>query len=587
MMTITVGTATCGVAAGAAQVLAAVERCAAARPAADLRVRETGCNGMCFAEVLVEVRDGGHRYLYGHVSPDAVERLFAEHVDAGRPVAEWLVLHDGAGAGAPFVARQRRLVLRNCGTIDPMTISDYLDAGGYRALEKALRASPEAVLDVVEASGLRGRGGAGFPTGKKWRMARASPGDEKYVICNADEGDPGAFMDRSILEGDPHAVLEGMILGGYAIGAHDGFIYCRAEYPKALVRLRQAIAEAERRGVLGGDVLGSGFRFEVGIKEGAGAFVCGEETALIASVEGRRGMPRLRPPYPVRAGLWGKPTCINNVETFANIPWILEHGAEAFAAMGTDRSKGSKVFAMAGKVKCTGLVEVPMGITIDEIIFDVCGGIVGDRPFKAVQMGGPSGGCIPAALGDTRIDYDELTRTGAIMGSGGMIVLDDTTCMVEMARFFLEFTQNESCGKCTSCRIGTLRMLECLERIVAGEGTTADLQKLEELGQHVQATSLCGLGQTAPNPVLTTLRHFRAEYDAHIVERRCPAHSCARLVSYAVDEVACTGCTLCVRDCPEGAITGEKKKPHRIDAAKCSKCGRCLNACNVGAIHRV
>ncbi|MBN2360735.1 MAG: 4Fe-4S binding protein, partial [Deltaproteobacteria bacterium] len=409
----------------------------------------------------------------------------------------------------------------------------------------------------------------------------------KYVICNADEGDPGAFMDRSVLEGDPHSVLEGMLICGYAIGACHGYIYCRAEYPKALVRLRRAIEQARERGYLGEEILGSGYAFDVTVKEGAGAFVCGEETALMQSVEGKRGMPKLRPPYPAVAGLWGKPTNINNVETFANVPWIVLNGAAAFAAMGTEKSRGSKVFAMAGKVKRTGLVEVPTGITINEIVNDVCGGIIDDRAFKAVQMGGPSGGCIPASLGHTQIDYEELQKTGAIMGSGGMVVMDDTTCMVEMARFFLEFTQNESCGKCTSCRIGTLRMLEILQRIVDGKGEEGDIERLQNLAEQIVDTALCALGGTAPNPVLTTLRYFRDEYEAHIRDKRCPAHSCPLLVDYVINAATCTGCTLCIKECQSGAISGEKKKPHVIDQDKCIKCGKCITVCNPGAIEKV
>jgi NADH-quinone oxidoreductase subunit F len=589
MQTVTVGTGTCGSAAGADRVLAEVRRLAATRPAGQVAVAETGCVGMCYAEVLVEVARDGHRYLYSRVTPERVTRIFEEHVDKGEPVKEWLALEDmQTGPEESFLKRQRHIVLRNCGRMDPSSIDEYLGRDGYKALEKVLRTmTPDQVIAGVTASGLRGRGGAGFSTGQKWRFARDSKGDQKYVICNADEGDPGAFMDRSVLEGDPHSVLEGMLICGFAIGASAGIIYCRAEYPKALVRLRAAIKQAEERGFMGDSVLGTGFGFHVKIKEGAGAFVCGEETALIASVEGRRGMPRIRPPFPAVKGLWGKPTNINNVETFANLPWIILNGPEAFAAMGTEKSKGSKVFAMAGKVKRTGLVEVPMGISIKEIVFDVCGGIEGGREFKAVQMGGPSGGCIPASLADTKIDYEQLSKTGAIMGSGGMIVMDDTTCMVEMARFFLEFTQNESCGKCVSCRIGTRRMLEALERIVDGKGEEKDLELLERLGQDVRATALCGLGQTAPNPVLTTLRYFRDEYEAHIREKRCPAHSCSKLVTYSVIPEKCSGCQLCLKDCSTGAITGGKKIVHVIDTAKCNKCGKCFTICNLGAIQRV
>jgi len=583
-----IGTGTCGVAAGAEHVVAAFREQVGTLGLAGTMVAETGCNGMCYAEVLVEVKHAGARHLYGRVTPDRVERILTEHVQRGQPVREWLVLENGQGAEANFLARQRHIVLRNCGDIDPMSIDDYLGHQGYQALDRVLTTmTPDQVIELTLASGLRGRGGAGFSTGTKWQLARQSAGSIKYVICNADEGDPGAFMDRSVLEGDPHSVLEGLLICGYAIGACHGYVYCRAEYPRALVRLRRAIEQARERGYLGDDILGRGFCFDVTVKEGAGAFVCGEETALMQSIEGRRGMPRLRPPYPAVAGLWGKPTNINNVETFANVPWIVLNGAAAFAAMGTEKSRGSKVFALAGKVKRSGLVEVPTGITIDEIVHDVCGGIVGNRAFKAVQIGGPSGGCLPASLGHTRIDYEELAQTGAIMGSGGMVVMDDTTCMVEMARFFLEFTQNESCGKCTSCRLGTLRMLEILQRIVEGKGEAGDLERLQELGEQIGATALCGLGQTAPNPVLTTLRYFRDEYEVHVRDKRCPAHSCSLLVNYVINAAACTGCTLCIKDCPSGAISGEKKQVHTIDPVKCIKCGKCITSCNPGAIEKV
>ncbi|RCK80481.1 MAG: NADH dehydrogenase, NuoF-like subunit [Candidatus Ozemobacter sibiricus] len=583
---ITVGTGTCGVAAGADKVLAEIRRQVAARGLDRVAVRETGCVGMCYSEVLVEVADGQHKTLYGHITPDRIGRLLEQHVQQGKPVEEWRILTDDRdGPEAAFLKRQKRIVLRNCGHIDPLSLDDYLARDGYKAIQKVVKEmTPEQVIDLVQASGLRGRGGAGFPTGTKWRFARQSPGTEKYVVCNADEGDPGAFMDRSVCEGDPHSVIEGMMICGYAIGATHGYIYCRAEYPKAIVHLRRAIDELKARQMLGTNLFGSSFSFDLKIKEGAGAFVCGEETALIASIEGKRGMPRLRPPYPAVRGLWGKPTNINNVETLATIPWIILNGAAALASLGTEKSKGTKVFAMAGKVKRSGLVEVPMGITINQIIFDVCGGIIGDRAFKAVQMGGPSGGCIPASLGDTLIDYEQINQTGAIMGSGGMVVMDDTTCMVEMARFFLEFTQNESCGKCTSCRIGTLRMLEILERIVEGQGKPDDIPALLELGEHIKATALCGLGQTAPNPVLTTLKYFREEYEAHIHQKRCPAHSCPKLVEYVIRADKCVGCTVCARECPTRAISGKVKMKHVIDSQKCVKCGKCLTVCRFDAV---
>ena len=590
--TITVGTGTCGVSAGAVKVLEKFQDVLGKKSVTEASIAETGCMGMCYAEVLVEVKNGdGIKYLYGNVTPDRVERLVDEHVVGGKAIDEWVVLKDyGAtavsGAEEPFIIKQKRIVLRNCGLIDPMSIDDYLAAGGYQGIKKALQMSRDEVVQCVLDSGLRGRGGAGFLTGLKWRFAKDAPGDQKYVICNADEGDPGAFMDRSVLEGDPHNVLEGMLICAYAMGAHAGYIYCRAEYPRAIVRLKNAIAQATEHGYLGEKILGTDFSLKLKIKEGAGAFVCGEETALIASIEGERGTPRVRPPYPAAKGLWGKPTNINNVETFANVPWIIENGAAAYAAMGTEDSKGTKVFAMAGKVKRSGLVEVPMGITINEIVHDVCGGIVGDRQFKAVQMGGPSGGCIPASLGETAIDYQKINATGAIMGSGGMIVVDEGTCMVELARFFLEFTQNESCGKCTSCRVGTLRMLEILERLVVGEGKDGDIEALQALGSQIIATSQCGLGQTAPNPVLTTLRYFREEYETHIKERRCPAHSCPQLVDYVIDQNSCNGCQACVKVCDSDAIFGERKSPHTIDTEKCAKCGKCLTICTLEAIYK-
>jgi NADH-quinone oxidoreductase subunit F len=444
--------------------------------------------------------------------------------------------------------------------------------------------SGEDVIREITESGLRGRGGAGFPTGVKWNLCRKQPAEPKYMIVNADEGDPGAFMDRSILEGDPHSVLEGLIIAAYAIGASEGYVYVRAEYPLAVRRLKIAIADARERGFLGKDILGSGFSFDVLVKEGAGAFVCGEETALIASIEGKRGMPRLRPPYPAVSGLWGRPTNNNNVETYANVPWIIANGARAYAAYGTDTSKGTKVFALAGKIVRGGLVEVPMGITLRDVIFEVGGGIPGGRRFKAVQLGGPSGGCVPEEHIDIEVDYESVTRTGAIMGSGGMVVMDDTTCMIDIARFFLKFTQDESCGKCTFCRVGTKRMLEILERICAGEGREGDIELLEDLGRKISASSLCGLGQSAPNPVLTTLRYFRDEYEAHIYEKRCPALACRALITFEIDPEKCTGCTLCARKCPVDAIAGEKKQLHVIDQDRCTKCGACRDACKFDAV---
>ncbi len=582
MKTVTVGLATCGVSAGGGNVYKAFQE--QLKDHADAFVlKETGCIGMCYREVLVEVADGnGTRHLYGEVTPDRVERIVQEDVLGDKVIDEWLVSGEGKEVG--YFENQVRIVLRNAGIIDPGSIDEYIARDGYIALDKALKQmTPDDVIKEISDSGLRGRGGGGFPTGMKWKFCRQAKGDTKYIICNADEGDPGAFMDRSVLESDPHAMLEGMIIAGYAIGATFGYIYCRAEYPRAIARLRQAISQAHKKGFLGKNIMGTDYSFDIKIKEGAGAFVCGEETALIASIEGRRGMPRFRPPFPAASGLWGKPTNINNVETFANVPWIISHGAAAFAAYGTEDSKGTKVFAMAGKVRRTGLVEVPMGITINKIIFDVCNGIANDRKFKAVQMGGPSGGCIPAEMCDLPIDYQQINKTGAIMGSGGLIVMDETTCMVDVSKFFLTFTQAESCGKCTFCRIGTKRMLEILERITAGEGTMEDLEKLEDLSHQIKESSLCGLGQTAPNPVLTTLKYFRDEYVAHIKDKKCPAHVCPALLTYTVND-NCTGCTVCANSCPTNAISGEKKGKHVVDQDLCIKCGKCYTVCRFDAI---
>ena len=586
-MRILVGLGTCGIAAGAEATYRALQEKAPAR-AAGLRVEKTGCIGMCYREPLVELRDaGGARWQYGNLTPDKVDRLLDEHLARGEPIADWLVwTNDGLGSERGFLTRQTRIVLRNCGGIDPEQIDQYLEIGGYESLRRVLeRGNPEAVIDEIIESGLRGRGGAGFLTGMKWRFTRLAAGQRKFVICNADEGDPGAFMDRSVLESDPHSVLEGMAIAGYVIGAGDGYIYVRAEYPKAIERLTIAIQQAESRGLLGERLFGRDFSFRVKLKEGAGAFVCGEETALIASIEGKRGMPRLRPPFPASKGLWECPTCINNVETFANVPWIIEHGAPAFNSLGTANSKGTKVFAMAGKVKRGGLVEVPMGISIREIVYDVCGGIKQEKKFKAVQMGGPSGGCIPAELQDTVIDYESINKTGAIMGSGGLVVMDETTCMVDVARFFLDFTQRESCGKCTFCRVGTKRMLETLRRITEAEGRDGDIELLERLATLVKNNSLCGLGQTAPNPVLTTLKYFRAEYEAHISNKKCPAHNCRKLLTYSITD-ECNGCMVCGRACKSGAITGAKKQKHTIDPAKCTQCDECYKACRFHAIVR-
>jgi NADH-quinone oxidoreductase subunit F len=583
---VTVGLSSCGIAAGAADVMKAFEA-ELAKKGLPATLRRTGCVGMCYREPIVDVETPAlGKMTYGGVTVDRVARIVDEHLLAGRPIDEWLVRAQGRSLpDDQYYARQVRLVLRNTGVIDPESIDEYIEAGGYRALEKALTSmTPDAVIAEIKASGLRGRGGAGFPAGSKWELARKAPGDLKYVIVNADEGDPGAFMDRSILEGDPHSVLEGLVIAAYAIGAREGTIYVRAEYPLAVKRFGIAIRDAEKRSYLGGNILGSGFDFAVHVKEGAGAFVCGEETALMASIEGRRGMPRLRPPYPAAKGLWGKPTNINNVETYANVPWIITHGAGAFAAYGTDTSKGTKVFALAGKIVHGGLVEVPMGISLRDVITEVGGGVPEGRALKAVQIGGPSGGCIPEALMDIPVDYESVTKTGAIMGSGGLVVMDDRTCMVDIARFFLRFTQDESCGKCTFCRVGTKRMLEILERISAGKGEDGDIERLGALGEKIVTSSLCGLGQSAPNPVLTTIRYFRAEYEAHIKEKRCPALVCRPLITYDVDPDRCTGCTLCVRACPVGATKGERKKVHTIDQTLCTKCDACRQACRFDAI---
>ncbi|WP_027718649.1 NADH-quinone oxidoreductase subunit NuoF [Desulfovirgula thermocuniculi] len=552
-------------------------------------VKITGCHGFCEQGPLVIVEP--QKVFYTRVQVEDVPEIVEGHLVNGQVVERLLYVDPTTGERAltyetvPFYAKQKRLVLHNCGHINPEDVADYVASGGYEALTKVLfEMSGEQVIEEVKTSGLRGRGGAGFPTGLKWSFVRAAEGDVKYVVCNADEGDPGAFMDRSVLEGDPHAVLEGMIICGYAVGAKEGYIYVRAEYPLAIHRLKIAIAQAEKYGLLGENILNSGFSFRIKIKAGAGAFVCGEETALLTSIEGNRGMPRPRPPFPAQKGLWGKPTVINNVETFANVPLIIKNGGAWYASMGTEKSKGTKIFALTGKVNNTGLVEVPMGITMREVIFGVGGGIREGKKFKAVQIGGPSGGCLPEEQLDLPIDYESLTSAGAIMGSGGLVVMDETTCMVDVARFFLNFTQAESCGKCTPCREGTKRMLEILIRICEGRGEMEDLETLERLARVVKNTSLCGLGQTAPNPVLSTLRYFRHEYEAHIRDKRCPARVCRALLVYVINQEKCTGCGACARACPAGAITGEKKQPHTIDPAKCIKCGNCMQKCKFGAV---
>ena len=579
-MRVVVGQGSCGVATGARKTAAEFEKQIAAK-GLDIPVQVTGCVGTCYLEPIVDVYDDNEELTrYVKVQPDKVEAIVEGHLAGGKPVTEQAISEEDK----QFVEKQQRVVLRNCGVINPEDIEEYLAVDGYKAIEKVLKEmKPEEVIEEIKVSGLRGRGGAGFPTWFKWNAAKENKGDQKYLVCNADEGDPGAFMDRSVLEGDPHSLLEGMIIGGYAMGATEGVIYCRAEYPLAIKRLEIAMEQAREKGFLGKNIFGSGFDFDIRIKAGAGAFVCGEETALIASLEGERGMPRLKPPFPAAKGYWQKPTDINNVETLANVPWIIYNGGKAFAQFGTEKSSGTKVFALAGKIKKGGLVEVPMGMTIREVIFGIGGGIKNDREFKAVQMGGPSGGCIPASLIDTPVTYEDINKTGAIVGSGGMIVMDEDTCMVDMARSFLNFTRDESCGKCNYCIIGTKRMLEILERITEGKGEDGDIEKLEELANKIKDGSLCGLGQTAPNPVLTTIRYFRNEYEDHIYNKKCTAGSCKALIEYNITD-ACKGCTLCAKNCPVDAISGSVKELHVIDHDKCIKCGKCMDHCKFNAI---
>ncbi len=578
-MKIVIGQGSCGIAAGAEKVRQALLGC-------DLNGAEltiAGCIGMCYLEPIVDIYD----------DDNSLTRLVKVSENDAKDIAEYIRTKDKSAIeklivseeDSEFLSKQTRIALRRCGIINPEEISAFIENDGYTALKKCLtELTPEEVIEIIKVSGLAGRGGAGFPTWFKWNAARQSKGEEKYLICNADEGDPGAFMDRAVIESDPHNLIEGMLIGAYAIGAKHAVVYVRAEYPLAIKRLNRAIEQATAEGIIGNNIFGTDFSCDFTIKAGAGAFVCGEETALIESLEGHRGMPRLKPPFPAASGFWQKPSNINNVETFANVSWIINNGGEAFAAMGTEGSKGTKVFAVTGKVKRSGLVEIPMGKTLRDVIFDIGGGMKGDKEFKAVQMGGPSGGCIPAQLIDTVIDYKALGATGAIMGSGGMVVMDESTCMVGMAKFFLDFTAKESCGKCIHCRIGTKRMLEMLTRITEGKGQDGDIELLEELCYSIKDGALCGLGQTAPNPVLTTIKYFRNEYEAHIRDKKCPAGECSSLIEYKVNPELCKGCTLCARNCPVDAIEGSVKNPHKIDTAKCIKCGKCYSSCKFGAI---
>ena len=577
-----------GISAGGDEVLAAFRReIADAGIAASVEkkcsAQQVGCRGLCAKDVLVDVIIDDNKVTYSHIKPEMVSRIVKEHILENIPVAELVVGDDYNN----FHNKQFKIVLSDCGKLDPEDIDAYIAAGGYEPTREVFTTwIPDDVIDEIKTSGLRGRGGAGFPTGLKWELGRRSKSAVKYIICNADEGDPGAFMDRAVIEGNPHSVIEGMLIGAFAIGSEKGYVYIRAEYPLAVERLKIAIKQAYDRRFLGKNIFNTNFSFDIDIKLGAGAFVCGEETALIASIEGQRGMPRSKPPFPVFKGLWQRPTVINNVETLANIPYIIRRGSGWYASLGTERSKGTKVFALTGKIKNSGLIEVPMGITLREIIYEIGGGIEGNKSLKAVQTGGPSGGCIPASMLDLNVDYESLAKVGSIVGSGGMIVLDEDNCMVNMAKYFIEFTQSESCGKCVPCRIGTKRLLEILSRITKGEGREGDIELLEKLSLGIKSTSLCGLGQTAPNPVLSTLKYFREEYEAHIRDKKCPAKTCREMLTYSVLEDFCKGCGACLRACPAGAITGEKKKPHKIDPDICVRCGACFDVCKFKSVGR-
>ena len=584
---ILIGMGTCGIAAGAEDILEALDQ-ELDKNGIQGDIIPVGCIGLCYAEPLIEVvKPGMPSVFYGNLTPELMPEIVRDYLVAGNPRPDLAFATRAEGTleniprlyDLPVLKPQVRIALRNCGNIDPSNIHHYIANGGYDGLSKALKMKPQEVIDEVKKSGLRGRGGAGFPTGVKWQLCHDAPGKIKYIVCNADEGDPGAFMDRAVLEGDPHAVLEGMLIGGYAIGASESYVYIRAEYPLAIQRLLVALQQMEERGLLGENIIGSGFNFHIKIKEGAGAFVCGEETALMASIEGNRGMPQPRPPFPAQSGLWGKPTNINNVETWANVSAILRGGADWYAGYGTEKSKGTKTFSLVGKVMRTGLIEVPMGISLREIIYGIGGGVLEGKDFKAIQTGGPSGGCLPASFLDTPVDYESLAAAGAIMGSGGMVVMDESTCMVDIAKYFLTFTEAESCGKCIMCRFGTKQMLDILEGIVHGEGRDGDIELLLEIGEAVKNDSLCALGGTAPNPVLTTIRYFRDEYEAHISEKRCPALTCKALISYHIDPEKCEGCGICIRACPAEAIKGGKRMVHVVDQSKCTRCGTCLDVC--------
>ncbi len=586
---IKVCTGTGGVASGAEMVLSAFKHAISssgieATFSKRCSAEKVGCRGFCSKDVLVDIIIDGNKTTYKHIKSDMVERILTEHIIKGNPVTEWVVGEEYH----TFHDRQTKVVLSNCGEIDPEDINDYIAVGGYKAAKKTLISmDPKEIVEIIKGSNLRGRGGAGFPTGLKWELSLKVKSDIKYVICNGDEGDPGAFMDRSVMEGDPHSVIEGMIIGAKATESHHGYIYVRAEYPLAVRRLQMAIDQCGEKGFLGKNIFGSGFDFDLKIFQGAGAFVCGEATALMRSIEGKRGMPSPKLWRSAEKGLWDRPTVLNNVETFANIPRIILNGADWYRKLGTDRSGGTKVFSLSGKVKNTGLIEVPLGVTLREIIYDIGGGIEGGRPFKALQTGGPSGGCIPSEFLDIEVDYETLAQAGSIMGSGGLVVLDETSCMVDTAKFFLEFTQAESCGKCTPCRIGTKRMLEILERITSGAGKEGDIELLQELAHYIRATSLCGLGMTAPNPVLSTIRYFRNEYEAHIRDKRCPAAVCKDLITYSILEDICNGCGACKRACPADAVRGTRKTVHKIDQEVCVKCGTCFDACKFKAVMKI